>query len=105
MDSLEKFTNKFAEPNFAGQLFIKRNTRAIDIFNWFNQESNLVKAPVSDDFGEHVEERLKYLDDLLCIIHRDGGHHIQDNGYAGSYKKACEKIFNWLEKDDSQNSR
>ena len=47
MDTLERFTEKFAEPNFAGQLFIKRNTRAIDIFNWFNDESNLVETPVS----------------------------------------------------------
>jgi len=72
---------------------------------WLEQKAIQVQAGVSDDFGGQVEERLKYLDDLLCLIHRDGGHHIQDNGYSGSYKKACEKIFNWLKRDDSQNSR
>jgi len=50
---------------------------------------------ISDDdnaLSSVASKRHKMLDNLLCIIHRDGGHHIKENGYEKSVSDAIDII-------------
>lgn len=59
-----------------------------------SQLEPLVSQKIADD-------KSLWLDNLLCTIHRDGGHYIADNGCQKAYDKAMEKIIAWLQKEDS----
>lgn len=40
-----------------------------------------------------TEEKIdRTVEDLLAIIHRDGGHYIHDNGYQAAINEACRVI-------------
>lgn len=40
------------------------------------------------------------LHEILCIIHRDGGHYIAEHGELKAYVDACEKLHRWKQVDD-----
>jgi hypothetical protein len=42
------------------------------------------------------------LDNLLCIIHRDGGHYISQHGEAKALDDAVKVLFKWREAFDQQ---
>lgn len=58
-----------------------------------NPVENRVMPKIAD---KEIEQKLLWLDNLLCTIHRDGGDFISENGYQKAYDKAMEKIINWL---------
>ena len=38
--------------------------------------------------------------ELLAIIHRDGGHRVNDVGFDLAYREACSQVFEWLSKEE-----
>lgn len=49
-----------------------------------------------------MAQKLTWFDNLLCTIHRDGGHFIEDNGYEAAYNKAMDKVIKWVYSESSK---
>ena len=53
---------------------------------------------------EHTNKKNQsMLDSLLCIIHRDGGHYIEEHGYQKAFADAIHKINNYHIIEDEYN--
>ena len=63
-------------------------------------ENALTRIELSDnslvlELQEQLAAVEKERDELLCVIHRDGGHYIQEHGQAKAYADAVEKLNEW----------
>ena len=80
MDGTEKCPKSNAEEELAT---LKSKTDAVaDV----PLECGVINA-VSD------KERAKMFIDLMCVIHRDGGHYMAEHGEKKAYDDAIEKIL------------
>lgn len=58
------------------------------------------------DDSEYGKGYESMLDDLLCVIHRDGGHYLCEHGLAKSYREGILKVleaYHQLDKIDEAN--
>lgn len=86
-----EFYHKFSETRL-------RNTE------WVEEKSKIIFKYISDTIREYKQiskcdiekEKELWLDNLLCTIHRDGGHFIRENGYKKAYDVAIDKIVNCI---------
>lgn len=60
----------------------------LDTINLKNQLENISTSEYST--AAELARRHKMLDDLLCTIHRDGGHRISEVGYKQATSEAVE---------------
>ena len=44
---------------------------------------------------DRITDLERQLVNMLCIIHRDGGHYIAEHGREKAYEDACEKLHEW----------
>lgn len=54
------------------------------------------KAKAAEEHNLDFEQRLG---NLLAIIHRDGGHYIDEQGWDKAESDAIEKVFSWIQRD------
>ncbi len=53
----------------------------------------------SDAIEKALRDRIEALEaelaEILCVIHRDGGHYINENGLEKAYKDAFDVLYSW----------
>ena len=66
---------------------MQMNTIQLDIDKY---EIMLKELGVLKTENDELKNRLSKLEDLLCIIHRDGGHYITEHGLQKAFEDALE---------------
>lgn len=59
------------------------------------RELNDLRANESREAINRAETAERQLAEMLCIIHRDGGHYIQAHGVEKAYEDACIILHEW----------
>lgn len=99
--NIKDFFSDDITPKMINNMFLENKElynyiQALD--NYIDElESRFVENRVMQKIAEEeIKQKLLWLDNLLCTIHRDGGSFIEENGYQKAYDKAMDKIISWL---------
>lgn len=77
---------------------IDLTTSAIDKIDYQRRLSDISKDN-PHALSSIAADRHKMLNDILCTVHRDGGHYIEINGYEKATKDAINIIAELVQRD------